>query len=41
MIKIIITAPKGNMGKLIVRAAAKKAMIEIIGNVMKKEPARL
>ena len=36
MIKIIITAPKGNMGKLIVRAAAKKPMIEIIGGLAPK-----
>ncbi|MBK5245847.1 MAG: 4-hydroxy-tetrahydrodipicolinate reductase [Peptostreptococcaceae bacterium] len=34
--KIIITAPKGNMGKLIVRAAAKKPMIEIIGGLASK-----
>lgn len=36
MIKIIITAPKGNMGKLIVRAAAKNPMIKIIGGLAPK-----
>jgi len=36
MIKVIITAPKGNMGKLIVRAAAKNPMIEIIGGLAPK-----
>lgn len=33
MIKIVITAPKGNMDKLIVEAAAKRSDIEIIGGV--------
>lgn len=33
MIKIVITAPRGNMDKLIVEAAAKRKDIEIVGGV--------
>lgn len=36
MIKVIITAPKGNMGKLIVKVAAEYSMIEIIGGLAPK-----
>lgn len=37
MIKIIITAPKGNMDKLIVKAASKNPNIEIVGGVGPKD----